>query len=93
MLVADIPGASEENTDISLEKNVLTIRGRVERPEMEGFQLSWSEQSGGEFERAFTISRDIDRAAIQATIRDGVLRVTLPKKADAGLQKIAVTTA
>ena len=93
VLLADIPGASEEDTDVSLEKNVLTIRGSVRPAEFEGHTLEWSEYRAADFERSFTISKDIDREAIQATVSNGVLRVSLPKRPDVGRRRITVTSA
>ena len=93
VLLADVPGASESDTDVSLEKNVLTIRGTISPREFEGHTLAWSEYRVADFERAFTISKDIDRDAIEATVKDGVLRVTLPKRPEAGPKRITVTSA
>lgn len=93
LLVADLPGVDQDGLDISLEKNVLTIRGTVANHAPEGYQLGYSEYSVGNFERAFTVSNDIDRQGIEAVIKDGVLKLTLPKAKHAVVQKIAVKTA
>ena len=89
-LVADVPGADENDTEISLEKNVLTIRASVRPPNLEGYTAVETEYGIGDFERSFTISNEIDREGIEATVRDGVLRVRLPKAKHAGAQKISV---
>lgn len=93
LLVADLPGVDQENLDVTLEKNVLTIRGMVKPHGPEGYQLAYAEYEIGNFERAFTVSNDIDRQGIDAVVKDGVLRLTLPKAKHAVLQKIAVKTA
>ncbi len=93
LLVADLPGVDQENLDVTLEKNVLTIRGTVKPHGPEGYQLAYAEYEIGNFERAFTVSNDIDRQGIDAVVKDGVLRLTLPKAKHAVLQKIAVKTA
>lgn len=93
LLLADLPGVDQENLDISLEKNVLTLKGTVKPHGPEGYQLAYSEYEVGNFERAFTVSNDIDRQGIEAVVKDGVLRLTLPKAKHAVLQKIAVKTA
>ena len=92
-LVADLPGVDQENLDISVEKNVLSLRGTVKPTVPEGYQLAFSEYDVGNFERSFTISNDIDRAGIEAVMKDGVLRLTLPKAHHAMVQKITVKTA
>ncbi|MDB5392476.1 MAG: small heat shock protein [Planctomycetaceae bacterium] len=91
-LVADLPGVDQETLDISVEKNVLSLRGTVKPNIPEGYQLAYSEFEVGNFERSFTISNDIDRAGIEAVMKDGVLRLTLPKAQHAMLQKIPVKT-
>ena len=93
LLVADIPGADEEHTEVSLEKNILTIKGSIPRIDVEGYTMVHREFRTGDFERAFTLTRDIDRAGIEATVKDGVLRVRLPKDSDSGQKKITVTSA
>lgn len=92
-LVADLPGVDQSTLDVSVEKNVLTLRGQVQSTLPEGYQLAYSEYEVGNFERSFTISNDIDRAGIEAVVKDGVLRLTLPKAHHAMVQKIAVKTA
>ena len=79
LLTADLPGADENGTDITLGKNVLTIRACVRPPKLEGYTLAFHEYEVGDFERAFTIADEIDRDGIGAVVKDGVLAVILPK--------------
>lgn len=79
MVVADMPGVGRDVVDITLEKNVLTIRGRVDAPDPEGFELAYAEYRMGDFVRSFAISNEIDRDRIEARSQDGVLALTLPK--------------
>ena len=90
IVLADVPGADQDSIDILLEKNVLTINAYVDPPEMEGYSLVFSEYGVGDYERRFTLSDEIDREKIQATVSDGVLRLTLPKAGRAKTRKIAV---
>lgn len=90
-LAAEVPGADETGVDVTLDKNVLTIRAQVEPVSLEGFSLVHREYELGDFERAFTVSDEIDREGIEAVVRDGVLRVTLPKAAKKGAKKISVS--
>ena len=91
VLAADMPGVDETNTDITLEKNVLTIKGNVVPVRLEGYTLAYCEYDVGDFERSFTISDEIDRDGIEACVKNGVLRVTLPKAKQGGSQKISVS--
>ena len=93
VLLADIPGADESHTDVTLNDNILTIKGVVNLPQFEGYSLAWREYHNGDFERSFTVPREIDRDGIAATVTDGVLRVTLPKIPDAGVRRIEVKPA
>jgi HSP20 family protein len=89
-LVADMPGVDENSVDITLDKNVLTIYGTVE-PEMpENHRLVSAEYGIGDYQRSFTLSDEIDREKIQATLNNGVLRLTLPKAGPAKTRKIPV---
>jgi HSP20 family protein len=89
-VVADIPGVDENSVDIMLEDNVLTINGYVEPVQPEGHSLVYAEYQVGDYERAFTLSDQIDRDGIEATVKDGVLRLYLPKVTEARKRKIAV---
>ena len=89
-LLADMPGVDEASTDVTLEKNVLTIRGTVAPQRPEGYSLAWAEYDVGDYERSFTVSTDVDRDRIEASVRNGVVRIKLPKSKRAATQKIAV---
>lgn len=92
VVVADMPGVDENSVDITLEDNVLTINGYVEPMAPEGYGLAYAEYRVGDYVRAFTVSDQIDRNGIEATVRDGVLRLYLPKAEEAKLRKIPVST-
>jgi len=90
VVVADLPGVDESHLDVTLDKNVLTIHGSVERPTYEGYTAVRSEYGIGDFERVFTVSEDVDRDKIEATVKDGVLQLKLPKTAQSARRKINV---
>lgn len=90
MLVADMPGVDEKTVDVTLDKNVLTISGTVEPEAYEGYQLVYSEYGTGDYERSFTVSDEIDGDKIVATVKNGVLRLTLPKAEKVKAKKISV---
>ncbi len=93
VVVADIPGVSAERLNITLENNVLSIHGSVEPEQYEGLNLAYSEYAVGDYDRSFTISDAVDRDGISATVKDGVLRLTLPKAAKARARSIEVKAA
>lgn len=91
-LLADMPGVDERSIDVTLEKSVLTITGRVE-PRMprtiEGYRRVYSEFQEGDWSRSFQLSGDVDSSRIEARMKNGVLHVSLPKVQPAQ-KKIAV---
>jgi len=90
IIIADMPGVSENSTDITLEKNTLTIRGFVEPEKHPGYTLSYAEYGVGDYERSFVLSDQIDQEHIEATVKNGVLRLLLPKQEEARARKIQV---
>lgn len=91
VLIADMPGVDDQSVDITIEKDLLTIHGRVEPDIPKDHRLVISEYGVGDYERTFTISNEIDRDKIQASVKDGVLRLILPKGENARTRKIPVT--
>jgi HSP20 family molecular chaperone IbpA len=89
-LVAEVPGADEANTELTLENNELTLRARVAENRANGSQLVYAEYRPGDYERTFRLSEGIDRQRIEAKVKDGVLRVRLPKAEHAQSKKITV---
>ncbi len=89
-VVADMPGVDEKTVDITLDKNVLTIYGSVDPAVPEEHRLVVSEYGVGDYQRAFTLSDEIDRSKIQAAVNKGVLRLTLPKSEAVKTRKIEV---
>ena len=91
VLLADMPGVDEKSVEITLEKDLLTIHGHTEPKFPENHRLIVSEYGVGDYERTFTLSDEIDKEHIQATVKDGVLRLTLPKAERAKPKHIPVT--
>jgi HSP20 family molecular chaperone IbpA len=90
VILADIPGVSADGVDVTLERNVLTIRGRTEDSPPQGFSPVYLEYQPGDYERVFTLSEDIEAERIEASVKDGVLRLFLPKAGPAQTKRIQV---
>jgi HSP20 family protein len=77
---ADLPGLGRDDVQVEVDDDVLVIRGerREERETTEG-KLYRSERSYGSFYRAIPLPENTDSSAVQASFKDGVLEVTLPK--------------
>jgi HSP20 family protein len=90
VVIADMPGVDENSVDINLEKNVLSIYGRVEEQDFRDYSPVYAEYGIGDYERVFTLSDEIDREKIDATVKNGVLTILLPKAEKARSRKISV---
>lgn len=90
VVIADMPGVDDKSVDITLEKNVLTIYGMVDAEIPENHKLYLSEYGVGDYQRVFTLSDEVDREKIQATMSNGVLKLILPKAEIAKTKKIPV---
>ena len=91
VLSAEPPGAGREDLDIDVKDNRLTIKGEKKlenKTEKEGYLRV--ERSYGVFERTFFLDDNVDRENIQADYKDGVLRLTLPRKQEEASKKIEV---
>ncbi|KTD61318.1 heat shock protein, Hsp20 family [Legionella santicrucis] len=92
LVLADIPGVNKEDIQISLEHNVLTLRGErhFEKTEKkEGYTRV--ERSQGQFYRRFSLPQTADDAKISAKYKQGVLEISIPKKQTAVQKKIDIT--
>ena len=90
VIVADVPGVDEKSIDVTIEKNILTINALVNPVLPQGYSLSFAEYEVGDFQRSFRLSDEIDRKKIQASVKDGVLRLYLPKAKEALMRKVSV---
>jgi len=79
VLLVDMPGVDEKNVDIELEGGTLTISGRAEPDTVEGFRRALAEYELGDYQRNFQLSDEVNRDGIEASVRDGVLTLVLPK--------------
>lgn len=86
----DMPGVDQKDLDVTLEDNVLTIRGNQAEVSAEGRELLMREFGTGVYERAFTILPEIESEKISARIKNGVLDIQLPKSGKAQPKKIAI---
>ena len=90
VVVADLPGVSPDGLEVTLEKRVLSIYGRVEEDAPEGYSLAYREYAVGDFERQFTLSGDFDMNGIEANLKHGVLHLAIPRAQEAAAKRIEV---
>ncbi|MFO7598840.1 MAG: Hsp20/alpha crystallin family protein [Candidatus Desulfacyla sp.] len=89
-LLADMPGVKSKDLDIDLRDNMLTLDGDVKPPEGTAEVDVIREYRTGKYYRQFTLSQMIDQAKIDAELKEGVLRLRLPKVEAATPRRIAV---
>lgn len=90
VVLMDMPGVDEKSLDIVLEKNILTIKAFPAFLHPENHSLAYAECGEGDFERSFSLSSEINREGIEASVKLGVLTLRLPKAGAAKPQKISV---
>ena len=90
----ELPGMRLEDIKITLEDNRLTIRGEKSRTEeQKGATYHRLERVYGTFERSFSLTHAVNSEKIEATYRDGVLEVTVPKAEEAKAREIPIKVA
>lgn len=91
VLVADLPGVEQKDVDVSVDKNVLTLRGeRKAGREAQQDEFHRVERVHGPFARSFTLPPTVDADHVAAELKQGVLTLTLPKKREAQPRQIKV---
>ena len=89
----DVPGADAGGLDVTLERRILSVSAPVTSPAPEGYAPAYIEFRDGVYERRFAFSDQMDGGRIDATLKDGVLRMTIPKSPNTSAKKIAVNAA
>ena len=88
----DMPNTEEENINVTLENNELTVVGKQTEAKQEGLNLLSGEYNTGIFKRTFKIPHSINQSKIKANLNNGVLDIELPKSEEDTPKKITVTT-
>jgi HSP20 family protein len=92
VLEAELPGMKREDFEVSIENNVITLKGeRHFEKKDEGDNYHRVERSYGSFTRSFSLPRTVSAEETSADFKNGILRVSLPKREEAKARKIEVT--
>ena len=91
-VLAEVPGVPKEDIQVTVEGNVVTLRAEIKQEDRqsEGEKLLRSERYYGAVSRSFQMPVDIDDAAAKAKCENGVLQLTLPKKAAVAGQRLTM---
>jgi HSP20 family protein len=90
MVTMEAPGIDMKNLDVSYSDGFLTVKGEKVKETSEGECCHCVERFSGSFERTFPVSGTVDRDKIEATYKDGILKITLPKSEESLPKKIEV---
>ena len=86
----EVPGIDMNKTEITFTKGVLTVKGEKVKDSNEDECCHCAERYSGSFERSFRVSDKVDGDKIDATYKDGILKVVLPKTEESSVKKIEV---
>ena len=89
VILADMPGVGPDGVEVVADSRTLTVRGSVSRSPTDA-ELEHREFELADYRRAFTLTEDLDTDRISGTLRDGVLRVEIPKSERVQPKKIPV---
>ena len=89
-LLADLPGVSRERLGVRVDGDSLLIEGTVEVAGPKNMDIVYGEAQVPAYRREFTLSRELDSSRIEAQLKDGVLRLTIPKAEEARPRRIDV---
>ena len=89
-LTADLPGVSKERLGVKVNGDNLLIEGDVSVPAPQDMELLYAEMLASSYRRSFTLSRELDASKIEANLKDGVLKLRIPKAEEARPRKIEI---
>jgi HSP20 family molecular chaperone IbpA len=92
-LLADLPGVAHEQLHVRVDGDTLVLEATADTAGPENMELLYGEAQCPAYRRQFTLSRELDAARIDAQLRDGVLRLTIPKAEEARPRRIQVQVA
>jgi len=90
ILTSELAGVEEENLEVILDNNVLTITGKMEEESFKDYELIYSEYRPVKYERSFTVSNEFNKDKLKAVLKDGLLNLTIPKAEKTAAKKIKV---
>ena len=89
-LLADLPGVGREQLNLRVDGETLVLEATATTAGPEDMELVYGEAQCPAYRRQFTLSRELDTSRIEAQLRDGVLRLTIPKAEEARPRRIQV---
>lgn len=89
-VIAELPGVSKDSVNVKIQGNYLEISGTRKSDIPEGYKVHRIEREAATFSRSFTLPYDVDANQVTATLKDGLLKMTLPKSEAAKPKQISI---
>jgi HSP20 family protein len=89
-LLADLPGVSRDRLGVRVDGETLLIEAAASTAQPEGMELIYGEAQYPSYRRQFTLSRELDATRIEAALKDGVLKLQIPKREEARPRRVEV---
>ena len=89
-IVLDMPGVTKDRLTVNADRNELTVEGDASIDMPEGMEAAYAEIRSARYRRSFTLTNELDTDAIQASMKDGVLTIRIPKRAELKPRQIQI---
>jgi len=89
-VLADLPGVSRDRLGVRVDGETLIVEASASTAQPEGMQLIYGEAQYPSYRRQFTLSRELDSSRIEAALKDGVLKLQIPRREEAKPRRIEV---
>lgn len=89
-VMAEVPGISKDDLNIKIQGNYLEISGQRKVEDPEGYKVHRRERGSSSFSRSFTLPDDVDAEKVEASLKDGILTLSLPKTETAKPKQITI---
>jgi HSP20 family protein len=87
---ADMPGVSRDRLDIHVDNDTLSIEGRAEIPMPEGMEALHADIRSTRYQRSFTLSSELEGDKVEASLKDGILTLRIPRREEHKPRRIEV---
>jgi len=89
-LEADMPGVSKDRLRLQVDQDSLLVEGDIQLTMPDGMEALYADLRETHYRRSFALSRELDSEHVEASLKDGVLRLRIPKRAEVQPRKIEV---
>jgi HSP20 family molecular chaperone IbpA len=90
-LQADMPGVSKDRLDIQIDSDTLSIEGKADIPMLPSMEAIYADVRSTHYQRSFSLSRELDGEKVEASLKEGVLTLRIPKREKYQPRKIEVS--